>query len=111
MSFDIASVAGMAPAAPVQSTQAVSAPTAPAAQSESVSVDTIPTSPPDEVKDAMGVAAQAYQNLKDDGSELRFKINEKTGKLTVEVHDTHGNLMFTLPASKVLDIASGGSLQ
>jgi hypothetical protein len=29
----------------------------------------------------------------------------------VEVHDTHGNVLFTVPSSKVLDIAGGGSLQ
>lgn len=112
MSFDIASVARTAAAAPAQATKAVSATTAPtAAQSDPVTVDTIPTSPPDEVMDAMGVAAQAYQNLKDNGAELHFKVDEASGKLSVEVHDTHGNLMFTVPASKVLDVASGGSLQ
>jgi hypothetical protein len=41
---------------------------------------------------------------------MRFKVNESTGKLSVEVHDTHGNLLFTVPSSTVLDVASGGSL-
>ena len=75
-----------------------------------MTVDTIPASPPDEVHDAIGVANQAYHNLQAAGSELRFKVNEATGKLSVEVHDVHGNLMFTVPASTVLDVASGGSL-
>jgi hypothetical protein len=27
------------------------------------------------------------------------------------VHDTHGNLLFSVPASKALDVAAGGSLE
>ena len=41
---------------------------------------------------------------------MRFKVNEATGKLSVEVHDVHGNLLFTVPASTALDVASGGPL-
>jgi hypothetical protein len=112
MSFDIGSV-GRTPAA--GATTRTSTPSnAGAAQSaheaDTVTVDTIPASPPPEVQDAMGVAAQAYDNLKASGSEMRFKVNESTGKLSVEVHDTHGNLLFTVPSSTVLDVASGGSL-
>jgi hypothetical protein len=112
MSFDIGSV-GRTP----QITQASTGRPAPAASpvpapgADPVTVDTIPASPPPEVHDAIGVANQAYHNLKAAGSELRFKMNDATGKLTVEVHDPHGDLLFTVPASKVLDIASGGSLQ
>ena len=71
----------------------------------------IPASPPPEVHEAMAVADQAYKNLKDNGSELRFKVDEATGKLEIEVHDTHGNLLFTLPPHKALEVAEGGSLQ
>jgi hypothetical protein len=77
---------------------------------DTVTVDTIPASPPPEVHVVMGVAARAYENLKATGSELRFKVNEATGKLTVEVHDVHGNLLFTVPASTVLDVAEGKPL-
>lgn len=112
MSFDIAPVAHTPPAAPASANQPASALTpASAKATDPVTVDTIPASPPPEVHEAMGVAAQAYQNLKDDGSELRFKVDEPSGKLVIEVHDTHGNLLFTLPPHKVLDVAAGGSLQ
>src|SRR5246500_4093811 len=108
MSFDIGSV-GRTPATTSSQTARSSAPVpAQAAHATAtVTVDTIPASPPAEVHEAIGVANQAYHNLKAAGSELRFKINEATGKLTVEVHDVHGNLMFTVPASTVLDVASG----
>lgn len=110
MSFDIGSV-GRTPATTPAQTARSSAPTGQAAHaSDPVTVDTIPASPPPEVHDAMGVANQAYQNLKAQGNELRFKINEATGKLTVEVHDVHGNLLFTVPASTALNVASGQPL-
>jgi hypothetical protein len=112
MSFDIGSV-GRTPAAgaPARASMPSTTATASSAQvGDTVTVDTIPASPPPEVQDAMGVAAQAYDNLKASGSEMRFKVNEATGKLSVEVHDVHGNLLFTVPASTVLDVASGGSL-
>jgi uncharacterized FlaG/YvyC family protein len=102
MSFDIAPVGRTPGTAP--------APTHAAQASDSVTVDTIPSSPPPEVHEAMGVAAQAYDKLQDQGRQLRFKVNEGTGKLVVEVHDLHGKLLFQVPASKALDVASGGSL-
>jgi putative hemolysin len=111
MSFDITSVARTAAAVPASAAHAASAGAAASApMPDSVTVDTIPASPPAEVHEAMGVAAQAYQNLKDNGSELRFKVDEATGKLQIEVHDTKGNLLFTLPPHKVLEVADGGSL-
>jgi hypothetical protein len=111
MSFDITSVARMAAAVPTPAAQAanVAAP-ASAHGADPVHVDTLPASPPPEVHEAMGVAAKAYQDLKDNGSELRFKIDEATGKLQIEVHDTKGNLLFTLPPHKLLEVAEGGSL-
>ncbi len=59
----------------------------------------------------MSVAAQAYHDLASQNRELQFKIDNSTGKLTVEVHDLKGNLLFTVPASKALDVAAGGSLE
>ena len=111
MSFDIGSVGRTPATAPSQTPRSSApAPVSAAAAAGPVTVDTIPASPPEEVHAAIGVANQAYHNLKASGSELRFKINEATGKLTVEVHDTHGNLLFTVPASTVLDVASGQPL-
>ena len=111
MSFDIGSVGRTPATTPSQTARPSAPPPAQAAHApDPVSVDTIPASPPEEVHAAIGVANQAYQNLKASGSELRFKINEATGKLSVEVHDVHGNLMFTVPSSTVLDVASGQPL-
>jgi hypothetical protein len=112
MSFDITSVARTAAVVPTPTSHAANvSPSVSAPSADPVTVDTIPASPPPEVHQAMAKAAQAYQDLKDNGSELRFKVDAATGKLEVEVHDTHGNLLFTLPPHKVLDLADGGSLQ
>ena len=111
MSFDIAPVGrtpGTAPAATEKTHN--SAPSHAEQESDSVKVDTIPSRPPPEVHEAMGVAAQAYDELQADGRQMRFKVNEGTGKLVVEIHDLHGNLLFQVPASKALDVAGGGSL-
>jgi len=111
MSFDIGSV-GRTPAAAPSQTARSSAPgpvqAVPAA--DTVTVDTIPATPPDEVHAAIGVANQAYHDLQAAGTELRFKINEATGKLSVEVHDVHGNLLFTVPSRVALEVASGQPL-
>lgn len=111
MSFDIGSVGRTPATTPSQPARSSApAPAQAAHATDTVTVDTVPASPPEEVHDAIGVANQAYHNLKAAGSELRFKVNEATGKLSVEVHDVHGNVMFTVPASTVLDVASGASL-
>jgi hypothetical protein len=110
MSFDIGSV-GRTPAPTATQSARSSAPaSAQASEAATVTVDTIPASPPPEVQDAIGVANQAYHNLQANGNELRFKVNEATGKLSVEVHDVHGNLLFTVPASTALDVAAGQPL-
>jgi hypothetical protein len=111
MSFDIASVGHALGTAPATTSKTHNtAPSTAVQASDSVTVDTIPSSPPPEVHEAMGVAAQAYDKLQDQGRQMRFKVNEGTGKLVVEVHDLHGNLLFQVPASKALDVAGGGSL-
>jgi hypothetical protein len=111
MSFDIGSVGRTPATAPAQTGRSAASTSAQDVHAtDPVTVDTIPASPPPEVHEAMGVANQAYHDLQAKGSELRFKINESTGKLSVEVHDVHGNLMFTVPASTALDVASGQPL-
>jgi uncharacterized FlaG/YvyC family protein len=110
MSFDIASVGRTPGTAPAANKTQNAALTDAVQASESVTVDTIASSPPPEVHEAMGVAAQAYDRLEAQGRQMRFKVNEGTGKLVVEIHDLHGNLLFQVPASTALDVAGGGSL-
>jgi hypothetical protein len=114
MNLDIAAT-GPAPAE--QTTAGTSAPADPRdlASAEDISpaavtLDTIPSSPPPEVLDAIGMAAQAPDRLAAAGQALHFRIDARTGKVTIEVHDLDGNLQATLQPSEVLDIADGGSV-
>jgi hypothetical protein len=77
---------------------------------DAVSVDTMPASPPPEVHDAIGVAAQSYERLHASGHELGFAIDPTTRHVVAEVRDTQGNLLWTVPASKALEIADGAPL-
>jgi hypothetical protein len=133
MSYDIAPVGRTPAAAPTPTTPVTAAPRAvwtppptaaataaagAVAAQASVTVDTIhasapaqiPASPPAEVHEAMAVAAAAYHTLQAADREVRFKLHEATGKVSVEIHDSHGNLLFSVPSSKALDLAAGGSL-
>jgi flagellar protein FlaG len=69
----------------------------------------IPSSPPQEVLDAMDAASRAYQRLRADGRELRFAQDADTGHMTIEVRDLDGNLLRTIPPSRLLDVATGGT--
>jgi hypothetical protein len=70
----------------------------------------IPDRPPPEVLEAMGAAAHAYDRLKTAGRRLHFETDAVTGRVTVQLLDPDGNVVTTLPPSKVLDLASGGTL-
>jgi hypothetical protein len=70
----------------------------------------IPDSPPPEVLEAMGAAAHAYDRLKTAGRRLHFETDAASGRVTVQLLDPDGNVVTTLPGSKVLDLASGGTL-
>lgn len=114
MSFNIPNVA---PATPSAAPGGMASRTPPAAHTVSgasgaaVNVDTFPSSPPPEVHDAIAVAAESYKQLAATNRQLGFQVNGRTGKLTVEVQDLKGNILFTVPASKALDVAAGGSLE
>lgn len=70
----------------------------------------IPAVPPPEVLDAVGAAGAAYDRLRSGGRQLHFATDPVTGRLSIEVHDLDGNVLTTLPPSRVLDLAAGGSL-
>jgi uncharacterized FlaG/YvyC family protein len=115
MSFDISSVQGSnGTVASVRATgRATPASTSHGTTStEAVKVDVraIPENPPPEVLDAMATAAAAHEQLANGGRNLSFRIDEATGRVIVTVHDAEGKALFTVPGSKALDVASGGSL-
>jgi uncharacterized FlaG/YvyC family protein len=66
--------------------------------------------PPDELREEMGLAAEVYQRLAARGRELRFRLDPPTGCVTVGVYDSDGDLLYTIPPSKALEIAGGEDL-
>jgi flagellar protein FlaG len=109
MNMDVASVASVGlgaaqhGAAPRRVRPAVAA-------TPPVTVDTIPRRPPREVLDAIDAASRAYRLLHAQGRELRFERNPDTGRMSIEVRDLDGNLLRTIPPSKLLDAATEGKL-
>jgi hypothetical protein len=72
-----------------------------------VTADDIPASPPPEVLDAVGLAAQHAQALRAADRELHFATDPSSGRIVVELRDLAGMVVRTLPPSGALDIVSG----
>jgi len=75
-----------------------------------VSVDAVPATPPDEVLDAIGVAADAHEQLAASGRQLHFRIDEGSGKVVIELRDDNGSVLRTVSPSKALGVAGGESV-
>jgi hypothetical protein len=80
-----------------------------AVSDEPVTVDTIPSSPPPEVMDAIAFAAQAYEQLGANGQSVGFRVDRLTSRITVQVRDLEGNLLSVGPPSMALDTTAGAS--
>jgi FlaG protein len=90
----------------------------PAASPDSAStpqrVDTaelsFPASPPPDVLDEIGAAADRAEALAAANRELHFRMDDETGRVIVEVRDLDGNVIRTIPPSEALDVMAGASL-
>jgi hypothetical protein len=76
---------------------------------ESVTLDTIPSSPPQEVFAAMLTAAKAADRLAATGTALHFDTDETSG-LSVQLTTLDGTVLGAVTPSTVLSVASGGVL-
>ncbi len=95
----------VAPTAPPRPPQAA-APTSGA--SASASVDTIPSSPPDEVLDAVGAASNSYDELAAQGKHVGFQLSDSGGRVQVTVNDLQGKQISPpLAPSTTFDILDG----
>jgi hypothetical protein len=63
--------------------------------------------PPPDVLEEMGLAAEVYERLADRGREVRFRLDPPTGRVSVEIHDLEGKMLYAIPPNRALDIASG----
>lgn len=99
---------------PVARSGAVDAPPAPQAAPSSagaapVSLDALPSAPPQEVLTQIQTAAGNYEALRAQGYEVHYAYDETTRKSTAELRDTSGNLIRTLSPSEAIALASAGS--
>jgi hypothetical protein len=70
----------------------------------------LPASPPPEVLNAIGAAAERAAELRSQNRELHFHKDESTGRVIVQVRDLAGNVIRTIPPSSALEIMSGGAI-
>jgi hypothetical protein len=80
---------------------------APAADAAVVS---LPASPPEEVRNAVGAAAARAAELRAQNRELHFEKDPSSGRVIIEVRDLAGNVIRTIPPSRALDIMAGAAL-
>jgi hypothetical protein len=68
-----------------------------------------PADPPAEVLDAVGVAADVYEQLQALGRHVHFDCDPTSGSgnLTIQVLDSDGNLLRTLSPNELLQITTG----
>jgi hypothetical protein len=64
------------------------------------------SSPPHEVSTEVQDAARAAARLHELGRELRFEQGDD-GRLRVELHDHHGNVLRQVPTAEIFDFADG----
>jgi hypothetical protein len=76
-----------------------------------VSLETLPSSPPQEVLDQMAGAAHTHAELSSQGRELRFSRDAQSGRTRIEVRDRGGNVLKTISPAQALEIAAGAPLE
>jgi FlaG protein len=73
-------------------------------------VDVIPASPPPEVLDEVDAAWERAAELAADNRELHFRRDERSGRLIIEVRTLDGEVLRTIPPSRVFDVMAGAEL-
>jgi hypothetical protein len=96
-----------APAAPARATVEPSAARPPARVD---AVDVIPASPPPEVQAEVDAAWDRASELAAANRELHFRRDEHTGRTIIEVRTLDGEVLRTIPPSRMLDVMAGGEL-
>jgi hypothetical protein len=115
MTFEIGHLtfqtAATAPPAPVRPFTPAAAATAPAVPVSGVDTsDLIPASPPPSVLAEVDAARQRAAELAAENRELHFEHDERTGRTIIEVRTLDGEVLRTIPPSKLLDVMSGGEI-
>jgi flagellar protein FlaG len=67
----------------------------------------VPPAPPREVRAEVDRAAEIAADLAARNRELHFSTDKDTGRVVIQVRDLDGNVIRTIPPSRVLDVMSG----
>ena len=106
LTFQPVATAPSAPARPAPATEPAAGAVAPVAGVD-VS-DVIPASPPPEVLAEVDAAWERAAEMAAQNRELHFRHDEVTGRTIIEVRTLEGEVLRTIPPSKMLDAMSGG---
>lgn len=98
------------PVRPASPSRAAGARAARAAAPGTESVADVPPAPPAEVRAQVDRAAEIARQLVAANRELHFSKDEDTGRVVIQVRDLDGNVIRTIPPSRVLDVMSGAAL-
>jgi hypothetical protein len=111
MSLDIASIGPLDPGtAPDVAPRA--ARVRPQRDAATLSDDAIPAGPPPEVLDAIGAAADRYDELRAQGRELRFDADGSGGvQITLLDATDDGTVLRALSGAEALDVATGKDVE
>ena len=83
------------------------APAAPATDSVELS---LPPSPPPEILDEIGAAADRVDEMAAADRELHFRKDKETGRVIIEVRTLDGEVVRSISPSRLLDVMTGGEL-
>ncbi len=70
----------------------------------------IPSAPPADMLEELDRAAAVIDDLAARNVNLHFDVDEKTQKVRVQVVDGQGELLREIPATRMLDMLSSGSM-
>jgi hypothetical protein len=114
MTFEIGQLtlrsAAAAPATPARGAAGPTEPAAAAAVVRADAVDVIPASPPLEVLAEVDAAWERSAELAAANRQLHFRRDEESGRTIIEVRTLDGEVLRTIPPSRMLDVMSGGDL-
>jgi hypothetical protein len=109
MNFELPPLGRVDSTAPTQrATESANGASFSSALSEATKVNTLPSSPPDEVLEQMHEAAQVAEQLRAHDRELHFQ--SEGGRVAVQLRSLDGSVVRTLSPSEALDVASGEGL-
>jgi flagellar protein FlaG len=76
-------------------------------RTDSTDIGGVPATPPADALREVDRAAERADELWSDNRELHFQMDEKSGRVIVQVRDREGEVIRTIPPSEALDILAG----